>query len=221
MAAESGDALLMGVYDEGRDVHSETTTRLGTDRAMAKRINFSIITGITAMGLYDQCKLAGVADYDEQRCQRLIDSWLQTYRGVSNYMDAKRAEARRYGYVRDMWGRVRYLPGVHSPIPRVAAEALRQSHSHSIQAGAQGIMKVAMARIWAALPDVWAAGYWVEPLLQIHDELVWEMEPDAYDLMDAIVTDALTTAHLEYFPDYRVPLGAKGVQGPNWGALEK
>jgi uracil-DNA glycosylase family 4 len=235
MANESRDPALLQVYEDGKDLHQDTVDRLGTDRPMAKRINFGIITGITGVGLLDQTKLAGVKGYTQEICDELIERWFGVYRGVRGYMDASRAEARRYGYVRDMWGRVRYLPGVHSPISRISEEACRQSHSHKIQAGAQGIMKIAMAAIWHELKEsIWPAGWYAEPLLQIHDEIVFELDDDPvlWAIMDDMVQRCLTTAHIEFMEahsdyftysnmEYVVPLKAKGVRGPNWAALEK
>lgn len=194
-------------------------------RYPAKRVGFGVITGITGMGLLDQMKLANTGvEWTEEQCDDMIEAWFAEFSYVRDYMDQCRAEARRYGMARDMWGRIRPLPGVHSPIPRVREEALRQSHSHKIQAGAQGIIKVAMAHIWEnVLPPLWADGYYVEPLLQIHDELIFEMDEDPWlqEYMNAAVIDALSTKVIDYFPDYRVRLGANGGFGPNWSALEK
>lgn len=239
MAAESGDELLCQLFtEEIKDVHSETASRMfhvpyaeasAKENAMryrypAKRVGFGVITGITGSGLLDQMKLANTGvKWTEEMCDDMIESWFAAYPGVRSYMDGCRAEARRYGQVRDMWGRIRPLPGAHSPIPRIREEALRQSHSHKIQAGAQGIIKVAMKKIWDQLPELWEEGYYVEPLLQIHDELLFEMDDDEWlkAYMNAMVIDALTTAVLDFFPEYRVPLRAAGGFGLNWASLEK
>src|SRR5207342_2516919 len=115
----------------------------GTERYAAKRVGFGVITGITGAGLLDQMVLAGAVSPDgdlwtELECDDLIARWFAARPGVRIYMDRCRAEARRQGWVADLHGRRRYLPGVWSSVERVREEACRQSHSHKIQAGAQG-----------------------------------------------------------------------------------
>jgi DNA polymerase I len=241
MADESQDPLLCGLFrDNTRDVHSETAARIfGLEtyeskdkkeryrnvenmkhRYPAKRVGFGVITGITEVGLLDQMYLADTGrEWTEDDCAEMIGEWFKIYKGVRVYMDACRAEARRNGYVRDRWGRIRYLPGVHSPISKIREEALRQSHSHKIQSGAQGIMKMGMATIWGYMKNWWwPEGWYVEPVLQVHDELILEVQDDEEikGVVSAACVDALTTT-----TRLSVPLGAKGAYGYNWGDLEK
>jgi DNA polymerase-1 len=160
-------------------------------------------------------RLAGAEGWDEQTSQRAIDEYFKVYRSIPTYMDSCRAEARRNGFVRDRWGRIRYLPGVYSDIARIRQEALRQSHSFKISASAQGIIKRAMAGIWKWLRECWAEKLTIEPLLQIHDELLFEMNPEMWPIADAAIADMLcnTTA-------LSVPIKAKGSMGANWGVLK-
>jgi uracil-DNA glycosylase family 4 len=226
MAHESGDDRLVGLFQAGdKDVHRETASGVfgispadvtSGQRYAAKRVGFGVITGITAIGLLDQMKLANTGiDWTEDRCQELIDEWFKMYPGVKQYMLECHAEARRYGYVRDMWGRIRYLPHIHSPIKWVREDAMRQSHSHKIQAGAQGLMKRAMIAVWEQLKSWRRQGLDVECLLQIHDELIFEFQDGLFDLLDAGVVHAMATT-----TKWRVPVKAKGSQADNWGALK-
>lgn len=227
MAHESGDERLCDLFNDGnKDVHRETAAAVfgvkaadvkTGQRYAAKRVGFGVITGITAMGLLDQMKLANTGiDWTEDRCQELIDEWFKMYPKVKGYMLECHAEARRYGYVRDMWGRIRYLPGIHSVIPWIREEAMRQSHSFKISAGAQGLMKRGQAKVWEYLTSWWAAEVgWVEPLLQIYDELIFEFDENMFGLIDAGVTHALTTT-----TTWRVPVKSKGSMAENWGALK-
>lgn len=238
MAHMSADPLLCQLFLEGkRDVHGETGARMFgvpyelamlPENAMlyrypAKRVGFGVITGISGVGLLDQMKLAGAGDWTEEACDKLIEDWFSVYPAVKNYMEGCKAQTRRYGYMRDMWGRIRHLPGIHSHIRHIKEEAGRQSHSHDIQAGAQGIMKVGMAAIWRELKHIWADGWFAEPKLQIHDEIIFELDdhPVLWEIMNEMVVRCLTKAHLEFFPDYRAPLKAKGAFGARWGELEK
>lgn len=232
MAHESQDRFMCELFLEGkRDIHRETAALMfGINpidvhplfhRYPAKRVGFGVITGITGAGLVDQMALAHAVKADgsiwsEDDCNRLIVEWFKIYPAARTFMDRCRAEALRYGYVRDMWGRIRYLPGVWSAIPRIREEALRQSHSHKIQAGAQGIIKRAMAEIWWWIEHQWWGR--VDPLLQIHDELIHEIDDDGGVLwreFDSTVTSILCGA-----ASLRVPLKAKGSSARTWGQLK-
>jgi len=157
--------------------------------------------------------LAGADGWTTNRCADAIRGYFDIYKGVARYMEGCRAEARRFGLVRDRWGRIRYLPGVHSRIDSVRAEAERQSHSHKIQSGAQGLLKRAMAAMWdwmRANPDI-------RPLLQIHDSMLLEVKANA-DLMEEV--DTAMQYYLTQTTPLTVPMGAKGGYGENWGEME-
>lgn len=226
MAHESQDVEFLRVFREGRDVHLATAAKMFgkpeadidkmTERYPAKSVGFGTIYGITKYGLHTQMKLAGL-DFTEDDCDKFICEWLAVYPGVGVFMEAKRTEARRYGYVSDMFGRVRYLPGVHSNIRRVREEAYRQAVNHPIQAGAQEIIKIAMVEIWGLLVgELWPAGLVVEPLLQVHDELVFEIpdEEGMFELLDALIRPLMEADVLD------VPVTASGGVGRTWAALK-
>ena len=237
MAHDSQDEGLISIFCGGKlDVHTDTAATMfskpyadidkNTERYAAKRVGFGVITGITGMGLVDQMVLAGAKspdgdDWTEAECDDLIARWFHARPGVAVYMDRCRAEARRQGWVADLWGRRRYLPGVWSSVERIREEACRQSHSHKIQAGAQGYIKVAMAKIWWWLEEVWwpRGGVWaeIEPLLQIHDSLLFELpdDPEVIAEVDEVVVMELSNAR-----ELLVPMGAKGGRAKNWGDLK-
>lgn len=229
IADESGDVLLHELFsDAGRDVHAETAARMfdkpvdrvdpKTERYAAKRVGFGIATQITGRGLVDQMELAGATHsngdkWTEAECDSLIDLWFGVYPGVRRFIDRTKAEVRRFGEVRDRWGRLRLLPGVYSTVERIREESLRQGPSHKIQAGAQGLMKKAMARLWALLiehnllDDVW-------PLLQIHDSIMLEYPEELEPFVDSLVMEALQeTIKLS------VPVTASGESGLTWGDM--
>ena len=131
-------------------------------------------------------------------------------------MEAKKAEARRFGFVRDMFGRIRYLEGVRSEIRKVQNEAYRQAINHPIQSGAQGVIKLAMAGIWNdVLPAYWREGHWVEAILQVHDELVFEFDRGLEKTLDPLIQAQMEGAH-----KLRVPVTASGAWGNNWKELK-
>lgn len=239
MAHQSQDERMCYIFNEAEnhpgdkswDIHNRTGGEAfgkdprdvkGTERYAAKRIGFGVITGITEIGLAEQMALAGAEGWDEQACARFIGEYLKIYPGIKRFLDNCRAEARRFGYVRDRWGRIRYLPGVHSELSWVRDEALRQSHSFKISASAQGILKHAMAAIWQWLVEdklmgQGHSGLTTEPLLQVHDELLFEMSdhPGHIKYMnDGVVHFLCNTTEL------CVPIKAKGSTGANWGILK-
>lgn len=253
MAEESQCQRMIEVFnDPKRDVHSENAAGMFSlplphhadgsidysavdklkHRYPAKRVGFGVITGITGLGLKDQMDLAGAMSPDgdpwtSDECDEFIAMFFGANPEVRRYMDRCRAKCRRQGWVADYWGRRRWLPQVWSTVERIREEALRASHSHEIQAGAQGWMKLGMARIWWFCRNVWwpRGGAWLEvlPLLQVHDELLFET-PDDEDIkqeVDAVVVDSLCTAGLEHRPSMKIPMRAKGGYGLTWGSLEK
>jgi uracil-DNA glycosylase family 4 len=239
MADESQDGVLRDAFISGRDVHDETGSRLSGIRLAeyvadkptrkkwrdpAKRVNFGVITQITEVGLAAQMRLAqatkndkpleaGGEPWTEDDCRKMLADYFQSYTGVQAYIDQCRAEALRYGYVRDRWGRMRLLPGAHSHIGRIREEALRAASSHKIQSGAAGFMKQCQARVWEYIVQWREEGRYIEPLLQVYDELLLEVEDDEAfkeEVNAAVVYCMTETIKLS------VPVGADGGYGYNW-----
>lgn len=225
MAHLSGDVNMVRLFNEGKDLHRWVASRMfgvaekdvtDKQRYPAKRVGFGIGTGIQAEGLLDQMKLAGVYEYSLSDCERFIKDWLAAFPGFHAYMGHCRQEAKRQGYVTDMWGRVRYLPGASCPFPGIRNEAERQSHSHKIQGGAAGLMKRAMKEIWDIMPSLWEQGVYFEPLLQIYDDFICEFDPKYEDLVSSVVEWAMTQS-----VQLVVPVTAKFTSGFKWGSIEK
>ena len=186
-------------------------------RTMAKSTGFGIIMGISGHGLAAQLSLYGLSGHSVEDCSKFIDEWLQLHPGVRDFQLSQRAYARRFGYVKDLYGRRYLLPGAVSSVSRVAEEALRQSHALVIQGGAQGLMKLIMRECeYELIPTLAASGIELEPLLQIHDELVFLLPEDAQPPVEAAVLNTFTRDR-----DLRVPIEASGSFGPSWGELEK
>lgn len=235
MADESGDDFLISMISNGEDIHSGTASKMfhldlprpyhkkqvaKEKRDPAKRTGFGVITGIQPPGLVDQMRLQGMI-IDEAEAQNWITDWLSACPGVPLYMQKCHREAMAYGYVRDWAGRIRYLPGIHSPFRHVRQEAGRQTHSHKIQGGAQEIMKIAMATIWReVLPYWWERGKYIVPVLQVHDSLLLRKQGFTNEEMEELDIQIKAAMYSAAPNGFKVPLSAEGGTALNWGELE-
>lgn len=226
MADESGDDRLLKLFNDDKvDIHTDNASKIFNipyaevdkmeHRYPAKRAGFGIITGIQGPGLFDQLRMAGCKGWSVEKCDKLIRDWLNLFPGVKYYMEACGVECdRNGGVVYDRWGMPRYLPGILSDDRYERFEARRQSHSHKIQGGAQGLLQNAMAWIYPRLKVYGDAVRWI---LQIHDELIMEVLDGLQEEVDKIMVEGLT----QHGAKLRVPVKSKGSYGPNWRLLEK
>ncbi len=231
MADESNDPSLVKIFQDGIiDVHTDSAAHIfgysyeevDKDKKLrkelrdpAKRANFGVITGIQGPGLFDQIRQSGAKGWSVERCDKLIRDVLNLRPGVKQYMNKCGAECERNaGLVLDRWGMPRYLPGILSDAKYDRFEAQRQSHSHKIQGGAQGLIQNAMAWIYPRLAIYGDAVRWI---LQIHDELILEVMKGLEEEVNAIMLEGLT----QHGAKLRVPVLSSGGFGPNWAELEK
>lgn len=199
---------IFGVKPKDQDKHKH--------RLPAKAVNFGIPMGMTAKGLSVELRKNGV-DADEDTAQRWLDETLRLYKGVARYMEERKAEARRVGFVRCLSGRIRYIGGIRSRDDRVREEAERFAFSTPIQESAQYVMKQAEARIWTeVLPDFWRRGTYVEPLLQVHDCLKMECDEGVQFLLNTAMRDAMTQVP----HGFSVPLDVEGEWGWNFADVK-
>lgn len=185
-------------------------------RLAAKAINFGIPMGMTNVGLTVQLRKEGV-QVNEDDAQRWLDDSNKLYAKVPDYKSRMIAQARRDGYIRCLSGRIRYIGGIHSSNERIQEEAQRFAFSTPIQEGAQLIAKTAEAHLWQhILLPLWKRKVWVEPILQIHDDLILEAEPSVLFELDEMMVDAMTKvpAHL-----LSVPIETSGDYGENWADM--
>jgi len=223
-ADQSGDENLKGRFIREEDIHRMTAAKMWgikpedvhpvTQRYPAKRVGFGVLTGITAKGLQNQMLVAGlpIREWTEPKCQSMITGWFGEYPDVGVYLERCKEEARRNSFIRDQWGRMRILPGIHSPNRKIKAEAERESHSHAISAGAQGIIKLQMAAIWKTIRHYKSD---IKSLLQIHDELVFEVRQELADEMGQMIQ-----WFMENTVKISIPVKAKYCIGQNWGELK-
>ena len=147
-------------------------------------------------------------------CQGWVDQIIKDW-GIGPYIHEKHAQARRFGFVTDMWGRRRYLPSVLSPNKHIREEALRQAQSFGPQAGARGIMKQIEARVWReVIRPLWAEGAYIEPILDIHDDLTLEFQADLAGVLSPVMESIFSST-----VDMPIPITCKGTIGQNWSEL--
>ncbi|MDP2954114.1 MAG: DNA polymerase, partial [Chloroflexota bacterium] len=204
-------------FKGGRDLHAETATYMygrpanqitPDERKAAKRVNFGVIYGISAMGLHKQDRSISVEDW-----QGHLDAWFEAYQGVRAYMKAREAEILERGWVSDMFHRVRWVPEVYSPIKKERAEGIRMAVNMPVQGTAADIIKIAMIRIDRALRESKLRG---KMILQVHDELIFECPAwEAEELAGLVVPIMETAVKLD------VPTPCEAKVGYRWGEMEK
>ncbi|MCX8112267.1 MAG: DNA polymerase I [Bacteroidia bacterium] len=208
-AALSGDKQMIEDFQAGRDIHAATAQRLfGTAeitsemRRIAKTVNFGIIYGITAHGLVQ--RLGGGLSRSE--AQSLIHQYFERYPGIRTYIQTQIDKVEKLGYAETLLGRRRYIPHIQSRNKAQRAEAERLAINTPIQGTAADMMKVAMLRLHRRLPDL-------PMLLQIHDELLWELPPEQVEAVASIIQTEMQQALP--LPN-GVPVEVEVKVGTNW-----
>jgi DNA polymerase-1 len=182
-------------------------------RYSVKKVNFGIPYGITEAGLFKFLEPEG---WSKQDCAKLIGDWFKEFSQVHAYMQGIYQFARRYGYVKDWAGRRRLIPEVRSAHEYVRQAGLRQAGNMPIQTGANSILKEAMRNLVPFYQALQEQGYYIHPLLPIHDDLLWEMDaaivPWVVPCIKSIMEGAVTLS---------VPIVVDFKVGPRWGSMEK
>lgn len=202
---------LKEAFTLGQDIHARTAAEVfnlpieGMDpltRRRAKAINFGIIYGISAFGLARQLGIpAGEA-------RRYIDAYFARYPGIRDYMDRTKDDAKRDGYVTTPLGRRCYVPGINEKNGARRGYAERQAINAPLQGGAADIIKRAMVRLGRRLPQ---SGLDARMLLQVHDELLFEVRADQAEALASFVR-----TEMEQAATLSVPLVVETGIGTNW-----
>jgi DNA polymerase I-like protein with 3'-5' exonuclease and polymerase domains len=228
LAHLSQDPVLLNAFRTGVDLHATLAQRIfgvapkdqdkSKHRLPAKAVNFGIPMGMTNIGLCLELRKNGV-DIDEADAQRWLDETMALYARVPVYQQDKIAEAKRCGFVVDLNGRRRYIGGIRSYDDATRSEAERFAFSTPIQAGAQSVMKEAEAYVYTdILLPAWARGDYLEPLIQIHDDLVLESAAERVPELDRQMQYAMTKIPAHYLS---VPIETSGEAGDNWGDMHE
>ena len=211
MAHLSEDAGLMEAFATGQDVHRATAAEIfgvareevsDEQRRYAKVINFGLIYGMSAFGL------AQNLDIGRDAAKLYIERYFDRYPGVARYMETIKTQAKANGYVETAFGRRLWLPEINSPNGPRRAGAERAAINAPMQGTAADLIKMAMVGVEDALAR---SGLNARMLLQVHDELVFEVAADQVETLREIATEVM-----ENVAKLRVPLEVSVGSGPNW-----
>ncbi|MFL6108808.1 MAG: DNA polymerase I [Marmoricola sp.] len=211
MAHLSEDAGLIEAFNSGRDFHQVTAARVfGVEptevntemRAKIKAMNYGLAYGLSAFGLSQQLKI------DTGEAKGLMDEYFETFGGIRDYLAGVVDEARGTGFTETIMGRRRYLPDLTSDNRQRREIAERMALNAPIQGSAADIIKVAMLNVDRALG---AAGMSSRMLLQVHDELVFEVAAGEREALEALVREQMASA-----ADLTVPLDVSVGTGRSW-----
>lgn len=212
IAEISNDTAMLKAFQQKLDIHQATAALVygvslhevtSEQRRAAKTVNFSITYGAGATNLSNQL---GIKRAD---AKILIDNYFREYSGLKNYMDETVEFARKNGYVETLLGRRRYLRDINSQNGMMRATAERIAINTPIQGTAADLIKVAMVNIRTAMLE---GGFKSNMILQVHDELVFDVRKDELERLKPLIFDKMTTA----LPNLKVPILVEMGVGNNW-----
>ena len=211
MAHLSGDSNMIEDFRSGYDIHAATAAKIykkpieevtKDERRKAKVANFGIIYGISVFGLAERMNV------NRFEAKTLIDNYFETYKGVADYIEKCKQEAKLNGYVETVFKRKRYLPDINSHNAVVRGYAERNAVNAPIQGSAADIIKVAMINIYRRMKEQQMRSTMI---LQVHDELNFNVVPEEKEAVQALVVEEMQQAFA-----MKVPLVADYGWGANW-----
>ncbi len=211
IAALSEEETMISAFKNGEDIHASTASKVFNvplnevtreQRSNAKTVNFGIIYGVSAFGLSNQTNLS------RSESKELIDTYYETYPKLRNFISEQVDFARDHGYVQTVLGRRRYLKDINSRNAVVRGAAERNAVNAPIQGSAADIIKIAMINIYNKLS---AGNYKTKMLLQVHDELVFDVYKPELETIKSLVKTEMENAY-----KLEVPLDVDLDTGNNW-----
>ena len=211
IAALSEEETMIKAFQDGEDIHASTAAKVFNvpleevtreQRSNAKTVNFGIIYGVSAFGLSNQ------TDLTRSEAKELIDTYYKTYPKLRNYMSDQVDFARENGYVKTVLDRRRYLKNINSANAIVRGAAERNAVNAPIQGSAADIIKIAMINIYEKLTN---SNYKTKMLLQVHDELVFDVPNNELDAIKSLIKTEMEAAYT-----IAVPLDVEVGLGQNW-----
>ena len=211
IAALSEEDTMIEAFKNGEDIHASTASKVFNiplnevtreQRGNAKTVNFGIIYGVSAFGLSNQ------TDLSRSEAKELIDTYYKTYPKLRKYMADQVDFARDNGYVQTVLGRRRYLKDINGSNAIVRGAAERNAINAPIQGSAADIIKIAMIDIHRKLEE---GNFKTKMLLQVHDELVFDVYKPELEQMKKLIKTAMESAY-----SLKVPLVVELGQGDNW-----
>jgi DNA polymerase-1 len=206
---------LLSAFHQDEDIHAATAAQLfGVDasqvtpdmRRVAKTVNFGVIYGMSEYGLEQ------ATDLSREEAAQFIAAYFDKHPGVRQYIESTKKQAREIGYVQTLLGRRRSIPEVESPNRQVREAAERMAINMPVQGTSADIIKVAMINLdW----EMGRRQLKSKMLLQVHDELLFEVPEEELELMCQLVPEIMSTAL-----ELSVPLKVDIKVGNNWGEME-
>jgi DNA polymerase-1 len=215
LAHLSQDPGLLEAFRRGEDIHSATASLMfevpvnevdSDQRRIAKVLNFGVIYGLSPHGIAQQ------TGFSREEGSKFIESYFAKYPGISEYIEAVKVKTRETQYVETVMGRRRYMPDINSSNFNVRSGAERMAVNMPIQGTAADIMKLAMIRVHNRLEE---DGLRSKMLLQVHDELVFEVPKEELEAIKEVVYDEMPAA-LELDVSLKVDV----KWGNTWGDME-
>ena len=216
MAHLSGDAAMREAFWEHQDIHDFTARKIfeigpfadvtPNQRRMAKSVNFGLLYGMSDFGLAQRLEI------DRGQAHAITEAYFARFPGVRGYIDRCLEEGRERGYVETLLGRRRYMPDLAAKNYALRAAAEREATNAPLQGSAADLMKLAMVRIDRRLASY---GDDVTMILQIHDELIFEVERAVLPVVAAAIKH-----EMEHALELTVPLEATLKSGTNWYEVE-
>jgi len=212
IAELSEDEAMLGAFQAGHDIHQATAAKVygkelaevtKDERRNAKTVNFSIIYGAGATNLSQQL------DIPRKEATELIQAYFEQYSGLKAYMEKAVSDARENGYVTTLMGRRRILRDIDSRNGMIRSHAERNAINTPIQGTAADMIKIAMIKVQQALT---AGNFKTKVILQVHDELVFDVYRSELEKVKAIIEDSMKNA----IPDLKVPILVGMDVGENW-----
>jgi DNA polymerase-1 len=205
---------LKAAFEAGEDIHNRTAEELFGEvnretRGRAKTVNFAILYGISRWGL------AGRLEISPDEAQEIIDRYFERFPGISQYITDTLTMARETGFTETLFGRKTHFPRLKSKTQHERQGSERAAINAPIQGTSADIIKRAMARMGPALEKAGLAE--VKMLLQVHDELVFELPEKDVESATSVIRDVMASA-AEPLVRISVPLGVDIGTGPSWGA---
>ncbi|MBA7616432.1 DNA polymerase I [subsurface metagenome] len=215
LAHLSQDPGLLSAFQHDEDIHAATAAQIfGVEalqitpdmRRLAKTVNFGVIYGMSDYGLEQATELS------REEAARFIAAYFEKYPGVRQYLDSTKEQARQNGYVQTLLGRRRFIPDINSSNRQVREAAERMAINMPVQGTSADIIKVAMINLYREMAERRLKS---KMLLQVHDELVFEVPEAELEAMRRLVPEVMSAA-----VELSIPLKVDTKEGKNWGEMK-
>ncbi|MFC1992354.1 DNA polymerase I [Chloroflexota bacterium] len=215
LAHLSQDSNLLSAFHQEEDIHASTAALLfgvgasqvtSDMRRLAKTVNFGVIYGMSGYGLEQATELS------REEAAQFITSYFEKYPGVKQYLESTKKQAKEAGYVQTLLGRRRYIPEINASNRQIREAAERMAINMPVQGTSADIIKVAMIHLEEEMGKRHLKS---KMLLQVHDELIFEVPDEELEEMRRLVPQIMSSAL-----EFSIPLKVDIKTGNNWGEME-